>query len=93
VSDLVIQFGLLGGTIIWQTLRHPLRHLVFLAAVMVTVTLAGWGLGTIIRSWVPGTGLLRFAGECAIWLAIVALVASPIAVGSFRDRLIAAIPR
>jgi hypothetical protein len=92
-SDLLIQFGLLGTVIIRQTLQRPLRHVAFLAAVMVLVTSAGWALGTIIRAWLPGTGLIRFAGECAVWLLVVALVASPMLKGSFRNRLIAAIPR
>jgi hypothetical protein len=41
----------------------------------------------------PGTGLLRFAGECSLWLIVVALIASPMAKAGFRNRLIAAIPR
>ncbi len=52
-SDLLIQFGLLGVIIIRQTLQRPLRHIAFLAAVMIVVTAAGWALGTIIRSWLP----------------------------------------
>jgi O-antigen/teichoic acid export membrane protein len=92
-SDLLVQFGLLGVTIIRQTLRRPLRHVAFLAAVMVLVTSGGWALGAVIRWWLPGTGLLRFAGECTLWLIVVALIASPMARGSVRNRLIAAIPR
>jgi O-antigen/teichoic acid export membrane protein len=92
-SDLLIQFGLLGVIIIRQTLRQPFRHLAFVAAVMVVVTAAGWALGTIIRSWVPGTGLFRFACECTLWLIVVALVAGPMLRADFRNRLIAAIPR
>jgi hypothetical protein len=92
-SDLLIQFGLLGVIIIWQTLARPLRHVVFLAAIMVLVTSGGWALGAIIRSWMPGTGLVRFAGECALWLVVVALVASPLASAQFRKRLIAEIPQ
>jgi hypothetical protein len=92
-SDLLVQFGLLGVTIIRQTLQRPLRHVAFLAAVMVVVTSGGWALGAVIRWWLPGTGLLRFAGECTLWLIVVALIASPIARGSVRNRLIAAIPR
>jgi O-antigen/teichoic acid export membrane protein len=92
-SDLLIQFGLLGLIIIRQTLQRPFRHVAFLAAVMILVTLGGWALGTIIRSWLPGTGLIRFAGECTLWLIVVALVASPILRESFRNQLIAAIPR
>ena len=92
-SDLLIQFGLLGLTIIGQTLRQPFRHVAFVALVMVVVTSAGWALGTIIRSWVPGAGLLRFACECTLWLIVVALVASPMLRANLRNRLIAAIPR
>jgi O-antigen/teichoic acid export membrane protein len=92
-SDVLIQFGLLGLTIIRQTLQRPFRHVAFLAAVMVLVTLGGWVLGTVIRLWLPGTGLLRFAGECTFWLIVVGLIASPMLKESFRNRLIAAIPR
>ena len=60
---------------------------------MALVTSAGWGLGTIIRLWAPGTGLPRFAGECALWLIVVAAVAAPLANGSVRDRLVAKIPK
>jgi O-antigen/teichoic acid export membrane protein len=91
-SDLLIQFGLLGAVIIRQTLRHPFRHVAFLAAVMVIVTLGGWGVGTIIRSLAPGTGLMRFAFECTLWLVVVTLVASPLTNRALRDRLTAAIP-
>jgi O-antigen/teichoic acid export membrane protein len=92
-SDLLIQFGLLGLIIIRQTLQQPFRHVAFLAAVMFLVTSAGWILGTIIQSWLPGAGLIQFAGECTLWLIVVALVASPLLRASFRNRLIAAIPR
>jgi O-antigen/teichoic acid export membrane protein len=92
-SDLLVQFGLLGAIIIGQTLQRPLRHVVYLAGVMIIVTSGGWVLGTIIRSWMPGTGMVRFAGECTAWLIVVALVASSLASGRFRNRLIAAIPR
>ncbi|QWG17076.1 hypothetical protein KMZ68_19105 [Bradyrhizobium sediminis] len=92
-SDLLVQFGLLGLTIIRQTLQRPLQHVAFLAAIMALVTSAGWALGTVIRSWVPGTGLVRFACECTLWLVVVALLASPLAQASVRNRLIAVIPR
>jgi hypothetical protein len=92
-SDLLVQFGLLGVIIIGQTLQRPLRHLAFLAAVMVLVISGGWVLGLVIRALVPGTGLVRFVGECTLWLIVVGLVAIPVMRGSFRDRLIAAIPR
>lgn len=92
-SDLLVQFGLLGVIIIRQTLQRPFRHIAFLAAVMVVVTAGGWALGAIIRFWMPGTGMTRLVGECALWLIVVALIASPVINGSFRNRLIAAIPR
>jgi O-antigen/teichoic acid export membrane protein len=91
-SDLLVQFGLLGTIILGQTLRQPFRHVAFLAAIMVVVTLGGWGLGAVIRWWVPWSGLTGFAVECTLWLVIVALVASPLLRRDLRDRLIAAIP-
>jgi O-antigen/teichoic acid export membrane protein len=93
-SDLLAQFGLLGVTVIRQTLRQPSRHIAFLAAVMAIVILGGWGLGEIIRSLMPWGGLTRFTIECALWLFAVALIASPLLLSrNLRDRLIAAIPR
>ena len=68
-SDLLVQFGLLTLVIMSQTLQHPLRHVVFLAAVMIAITLGGWALGMAIRAAMPGTGLSRFIVECAAWLA------------------------
>jgi hypothetical protein len=92
-SDLLIQFGLLGVIMIRQTLARPFRHIAFLAAVMILVTSGGWALGAIIRSSIPGAGLARFAGECALWLVVVAVVASPLASAQLRKRLIAEIPQ
>jgi len=92
-SDLLIQFGLLGFTIIRQTLQKPFRHLAFLAAIIAFVTSAGWAIGIAVQSWLPGTGLMQFTGECTLWLMIVALAASPMLSARFRDRLITAIPR
>jgi O-antigen/teichoic acid export membrane protein len=92
-SDLLIQFGWLGVVIIRQTLQRPLRHVLFLMAMAIFVTAGGWALGTIIRIWVPGAGLVRLVGECVLWSIAVALIASPLAITGFRDRLIQAIPR
>ena len=92
-SDLLIQFGLLTIVIIRETLARPVRHVAFLALLFVMVMLAGWALGGIIRSLVPGTGLVHFITECALWLAAVALAASPLASRNFRNRLSDAIPR
>jgi len=91
-SDLLVQFGLLALIVIRQTLQQPARHVAFLAVLMVLVTLFGWGLGTIIRSAVPWTGLTRFVFECTLWLAAVALIASPLASKHIRARLSDAIP-
>lgn len=92
-SDLLIQFGLLGLIVIGQTLQRPLQHVAFLAAVMIAVTLTGWGLGTAIRLALPWTGALQFITECSLWLVAVALTASPLVISGFRNRLIALIPR
>jgi O-antigen/teichoic acid export membrane protein len=92
-SDFLIQFGLLGLIIIGQTLRRPFHHVAFLAALMILVASAGWALGAVIRSWLPGTGLERFIAECTLWLVVVILVASPMMRPGIRNLLIAAIPR
>jgi O-antigen/teichoic acid export membrane protein len=92
-SELLVQFGVLGGSIIRQTLQHPLRHAAFLVVIMVTVTPGGWALGTAIRLALPWTGAIRFFAECALWLAVVLAAASPLAIETVRARLIAAIPR
>jgi hypothetical protein len=41
----------------------------------------------------PGTGLSHFAGECALWLLVVGVLAGPLWNSEVRDRLSAAIPR
>lgn len=92
-SELLIQFGMLGRIILQEKLQHPLRHLLSLAATMATVTLAGWALGTALRLTISLPDPLRFFVECGLWLAIVALAASPLANEKLRNRLIAAIPR
>jgi O-antigen/teichoic acid export membrane protein len=92
VSDLSIQFGVLALTIVRQTLRHPLRHLAFLALLAIVIVLPGWGIGYVITSSMPGSGLLRFVGECVLWLAAMGLVASPLASSAVRDRLARSIP-
>jgi O-antigen/teichoic acid export membrane protein len=92
-TDFLIQFGLLGLIIIGQTLQRPFHHVAFLAALMILVGLAGWALGAVIRSWLPGTGLERLIAECVLWLVVVILVASPIMRPRIRNLLIAAIPR
>jgi O-antigen/teichoic acid export membrane protein len=91
-SDLLVQFGLLGLTILRQTLRHPFQHLALLAAIMMIVILCGWVLGAVIRSMLPWGGLIRLVVESTAWLAVVMIGFSPLASKSVRSRLIAAIP-
>jgi O-antigen/teichoic acid export membrane protein len=92
-SDLSIQFGLLGFVIMRQTLQRPLAHLAYLAGLMLTVTLAGWALGTAIRSLIGGGDLLRFVLECFAWVAVVAVVSTPLLSARLRNRLADTIPR
>jgi O-antigen/teichoic acid export membrane protein len=92
-SDVLIQFGLLGSIIIGQTLQRPLRHVAFLAAMLISVTIGGWVLGEVIRSLLPGAGLTKFVGECTLWLIFVAVIASPMARGSVRKRLDGMLPK
>jgi O-antigen/teichoic acid export membrane protein len=91
-SDLLTQFGILTLVIVRQTLSHPVRHMLVLIATMVTIILGGWGLGLAIRDIVPGTGLLRFLAECAIWLVVVAIAASPLLMERVRAWVLAAVP-
>jgi O-antigen/teichoic acid export membrane protein len=92
-SDLLVQFGLLGTTIIRQTLRQPFRHIAFLAAMLTVVTLAGTAVGVMIHSWLAGRGLPGLVAQCALWVMVMALLASPLLIRALRERLIAAIPR
>ncbi|TFW61105.1 hypothetical protein CT676_09475 [Bradyrhizobium sp. MOS001] len=91
-SDVLTQFGILTLVIVRQTLAHPVRHMLVLTAVMVTIVLGGWGLGLAIRALVPGAGLLRFLAECAIWVVVVAAAASPLLSERVRRRVLAAVP-
>ncbi|MCS3726376.1 hypothetical protein [Bradyrhizobium betae] len=91
-SDVLVQFGLLGAVIMRQTLQHPLRHTVFIAAVMSTFVLTGWALGTTISALVPGSGLQHFVAECVLWMIAVGLLASPLLSTKFRERLLGFVP-
>lgn len=91
-SDLLIQFGVLGRIILQRTLQHPLRHLLFLAAVITAVMLTGGVIGAALRLTIPLAEPTRFFVECALWLAIVAVAASPLAFDRVRTSLTAAIP-
>ena len=91
-SDLLVQFGWLGLTVMRQTLANPLRHSLFLALIVAVVMPAGWLLGTLIRSAVPGAGLAHFVAECALWLVVTGLAALPFLRAKMRARLEAIIP-
>ncbi|MBR0826198.1 hypothetical protein JQ596_11660 [Bradyrhizobium manausense] len=91
-SDLLTQVGILTLVIMRQTLAHPLRHTLVLIAVMVAIMLGGWGLGLAIHATMPGTGLQRFLAECAIWVIVVAALASPLLMERVRGRVLAAVP-
>ena len=92
-SDIVAQLGILFAIVIADTLSRPLRHVVLLLAIMLTIVPVGAGLGTLIGRLVPGAGIVHFLGECTLWLMVVALLAAPLANKAVRERLIAAIPR
>jgi O-antigen/teichoic acid export membrane protein len=91
-SDLLVQFGLLALIIMRQTLQHPIRHVAFLASMLAILIAFGWGLGTVIRSLVPWSGLTQLVVESLSWLAVVIVLSSPLASARVRNRLIAAIP-
>jgi O-antigen/teichoic acid export membrane protein len=92
-SDIVAQFGVLFMVIVGETLSHPIRHTLFLLAIMVTVVSIGAAIGTAIEYLLPGTGIAHFVGECALWLVAIALLGSPLASKALRQRLMEAIPR
>jgi O-antigen/teichoic acid export membrane protein len=92
-SDIIAQFGVLYVIIVRETLSHPIRHTLFLIAMMLTTVLGGVAIGVAIRYLLPGTGTVHFLIECALWLVAVAVLASPLAHKPLRDRLVDAIPR
>jgi hypothetical protein len=92
VTDLLVQFGILAVTIIRQTLRRPVGHLIFLAALMAVVTVSGWCLGATIRGALPGTGLARFVAEGGLWLVIVGFAAAGLTHPRLRATLAQLIP-
>ncbi|MET4089330.1 O-antigen/teichoic acid export membrane protein [Bradyrhizobium sp. S3.5.5] len=91
-SDLGVQFGLLGLVIMGQTLQRPLRHVAFLVALALAIVLTGWGIGIVVTSLLGGGGIAHFIAECAIWLIVVSVIASPLASRKLRARLTAVIP-
>ena len=91
-SDIIAQSGFLSVVIVGETLKHPVRYALSLLAIMVAIVPGGAALGELIKHLLPGSGLLHFVAECALWLIAVALVASPLAIRGVRERVIAAIP-
>lgn len=92
-SDIIAQFGVLFVIVLRETLRHPIRHTLFLIMIMVTVVSAGAAIGETIRYLLPGAGPVHFLLECTLWLVAVAMFASPLANKPLRNRLEQAIPR
>jgi O-antigen/teichoic acid export membrane protein len=92
-SDLLIQFGVLTMIVLRQTLHQSVRHVMFLIFVMITVIAFGWIVGFLISSLIGKGGLVKFVLECAIWLIVVGVLASPLANAKVRAYLDAAIPR
>jgi hypothetical protein len=91
-SDMLVQFGLLALMVMRQTLLHPFRHIAFLMVMAVVIVTSGWLIGLAITRLVPGSGLVHFVVECAIWLAVVGVLASPLLNATLRERLRALIP-
>jgi O-antigen/teichoic acid export membrane protein len=91
-TDLVVQFGFLASAIMRDTLQRPARHVGLLLLLIVAVTACGWALGLVIRSLLPMSGLARLVAECALWLIVVAIVASPLASARLRTRVSETIP-
>lgn len=91
-SDILIQFGLLGLVIMRQTLHRPFRHVAFLLLMATAVVAVGWLIGSAISALVPGSGLAHFIAECAAWLIVVGVLASPLLSATLRARLRALIP-
>ena len=75
-----------------QTLHHPGRHVAFLIVMAVGIVVSGWLIGQAIILLVPGSGLLHFLVECAIWLVAVGGLASPLLSKALRERLRALVP-
>jgi O-antigen/teichoic acid export membrane protein len=92
-SDLIAQFGSLFIIIVGETLKHPIRHTLFLLAMMVTIVSGGAAIGAVIRHFLPGSGVMHFLIECTLWLVAIAVLASPLAKKPLRDKLVEAIPR
>jgi O-antigen/teichoic acid export membrane protein len=92
-SELIAQSAFLAVVIVREILRRPVRYALVLAAMMATIVAAGAALGEAIGHLVPGSGLVHFVAECAIWLAAIAVLAAPLLRAQFRARLLAVLSR
>lgn len=92
VSDGAVQFGLLTVIIVSQTLKHPVRHLVFLLVSTATIVLLGWSLGAVINWALPGDSILLFLVRVAAWLLVVCAAAGVLIFRPIRARLVAFVP-
>jgi len=91
-SDILIQFGLLGLVIMRETLCQPFQHIAFLLMMAVAVVASGWLIGLALTALLPGSGLVHFVAECAAWLIVIGVLASPLLNATLRARLLALIP-
>jgi O-antigen/teichoic acid export membrane protein len=92
-SELAAQSAFLAVVIVREILRRPVRYALMLAAMMAVIVAAGAALGRLIGHLVPGSGLVHFVAECAIWLAAIAIPAAPLLRAQLRERLLAALSR
>ena len=92
-SELIAQSAFLAVVIVGETLRRPVRYVLILAAMMAVVVATGVALGALIGHLVPGSGVVHFVAECAVWLAVVAVVAAPLLRAQLRERLLAVLSR
>jgi O-antigen/teichoic acid export membrane protein len=89
-SDIAVQSGILSTFMMRETLQHPIRHVAILIGVMVTVVPAGAAMGEALRYLLPGAGVAHFVVVCALWLAAIAVLASPLTNKPIRTRLVEA---
>ncbi|MGY3367683.1 O-antigen/teichoic acid export membrane protein [Bradyrhizobium sp. GM2.4] len=92
LSDLLIQMGVLGIIVIRQTLQNAFRHLLFSGVVAAAIILLGYGLGMIIRSWLPLAGSLHLVIGGLLWLLAMGLLAGVVCTRAVREALMRSIP-
>jgi O-antigen/teichoic acid export membrane protein len=92
-SELIAQSAFLAVVVVGETLRRPVRYALMLAAMMAALVAAGAALGEAIGHLMPGSGLVHFVAECAIWLAAIALGAAPLLRAQPREWLLSLLSR